>query len=97
MLEGAYDGTLFPPGLKEDMTFRVYRKFFCRTMPIVFDSRGKTEDGFDVFHYKVKDDFLFPKEENPDNECYCKDKNHCLPAGLGDATPCYYGNCKKLF
>lgn len=97
MLEGAYDTTIFPVHITEDMTFRLYRKFFCRTLPIEYSHKGKNEDNFNAFYYKFKENFLNRLEDNPDNDCYCKDKNFCLPPGFGDATPCYYGKYISIF
>ncbi|GLV45391.1 uncharacterized protein CBL_05494 [Carabus blaptoides fortunei] len=91
MLEGAYDGTLYPPGFTPDEVFRLYRKPFCRTVPIEYYESGLSEDNFNAYFYKMTDNFLDREEDNPDNDCYCKDKNYCLPAGFGDTTPCYYG------
>lgn len=93
-LEGAYDGTVFPHDIQKDWQFRIYRKLFCRTVPIYYDHTGYTKDGFEAYYFKVLSNFLDKYEDNPLNECYCRDKDYCLPAGLGDLSPCTYGKRK---
>ena len=41
MLEGTYDGTLFPRNITKGEKFRLYRKAFCRTLPIEYTHPGK--------------------------------------------------------
>lgn len=91
MLEGSYDNSVYPVGIKKEWFFRIYRKFVCRTVPVAYDHTITTTDGFEGYYYKIMDNFLDKYEDNPDNECYCKDKDFCLPKGLGDITSCYYG------
>lgn len=77
--------------VQRNMTFRVYRKTFCRSLPIVFEKEGLSDSGLRAFWYSVPDNALAPPELNPDNKCYCNvKKESCLPLGLGDMTPCYY-------
>ncbi|XP_011297796.1 scavenger receptor class B member 1-like [Fopius arisanus] len=88
-IRGATEGTLFPTDIDRDVVFRVFRKAFCRVLPIVFKSESY-EQGLRVFEYKFADDFLDPPEMNADNECYCRKMETCLKRGLSDLTPCYY-------
>lgn len=89
-IKGATEGELFPSHLDEHAVFRVYRKAFCRAIPIVFKEKVWVESGLDGYLYTVADDFLDSPKENPDNECYCRNKPKCMKKGLSDMTPCYY-------
>ncbi|KAF2893100.1 hypothetical protein ILUMI_13073 [Ignelater luminosus] len=89
-LEGAFMGTIFPRNIPKNSTFRLYRRAFCRTIPIVHDGNRLSKDGFEGYVYKPKKNFLASKEVNPNNDCFCKN-DECLPDGLGDMSPCYYG------
>lgn len=91
MIEGVYDGVLFPRHLTPNSTFRVYRKAFCRALPILFDHHGKSPDGFRGVHFKMDDGAFDTAVNNEANQCYCKKNNKCLPKGFSDITPCYYG------
>ncbi|KMQ83172.1 scavenger receptor class b member 1 [Lasius niger] len=71
-------------------TFRVFRKAFCRTLPIMFRKEVSTENGIPGYLYTLTDDFADPPDRNPDNECYCHKMKTCLKRGLSDLTPCYY-------
>ena len=73
--------------------FRIFRRAFCRTLPLVFkDEIIDPELGLRGYHYKFADNFLDTPDENPDNECYCRKMDKCLKKGLSDLTPCYYSN-----
>ncbi|KAF5300480.1 hypothetical protein FQA39_LY02279 [Lamprigera yunnana] len=90
LIEGSFMGTLFPPYFQSNRTLKLYRRAFCRTIPIVFDKMTTTKDGFEAYTYRLKKDFLAQKEENIENSCFCLNDN-CLLKGLGDLSPCYYG------
>lgn len=85
-IKGSTEGELFPTNLDKRATFRVFRKAFCRAIPIEFKKEVVTNSGLNGYLYSMPDDFLDPS--NPDNTCYCKKK--CLKKGLSDMTPCYY-------
>lgn len=70
--------------------FKVYRKAFCRALPIVFKKEVVTVQGLPGYLYVLKDGFADPPDQNPENECYCLNKKKCLKKGLMDLTPCYY-------
>lgn len=89
-IKGATEGELFPTHLDKHATFRVYRKAFCRAIPIVFQEKVIVDEGFEGYLYSMPDDFLDPPELNPDNACYCQYMKKCLKKGLSDMTPCYY-------
>lgn len=90
LIKGCYLGTIFPPNIDKKLIIRLYRHGFCRPIPIHYKASESTKDGFDSYLFKVSHDFLATPKENPDNQCYCSSKN-CLPKGLNDMAPCYYG------
>ncbi|XP_014227323.1 scavenger receptor class B member 1-like [Trichogramma pretiosum] len=87
-LQGATEGTVFPANMDPKAVFRVFRKAFCRPVPITFQKKVVAA-GLPAYQYTIVDNFADPPEENPDNECYCRN-NDCLKKGLMDLTPCYY-------
>ncbi|CAB0029574.1 unnamed protein product [Trichogramma brassicae] len=89
-LQGATEGTVFPANMDPKAVFRVFRKAFCRPVPITFQKKVVAA-GLPAYQYTIVDNFADPPEENPDNECYCRN-NECLKKGLMDLTPCYYTN-----
>ncbi|XP_014207887.1 scavenger receptor class B member 1 [Copidosoma floridanum] len=87
-IQGATEGTVFPTMMDRRAVFRVFRKAFCRPMPIAFVKEVNL-DGLPGYQYGIPDNFADPPEQNPDNECFCRDRT-CLKRGLLDLTPCYY-------
>ncbi|XP_017478631.1 PREDICTED: lysosome membrane protein 2-like, partial [Rhagoletis zephyria] len=87
-LRGTYDGTLFPRNIHKGETFRVYRKAFCRSLPIQY-SHPETVNGFKGYKFKLKENAFDSDLDDAETSCYCKSK-HCLKKGLGNITPCYY-------
>lgn len=94
-IRGATEATVFPSKLDEHAVFRVFRKAFCRPIPIVFKKKVK-QNGLPAFQYTIPDNFADPPEMNPDNECFCRSKE-CLKKGLLDLTPCYYSEYFFVF
>lgn len=89
-IQGATEGIIFPSHLDKHVMFRVYRKAFCRTLPIIFKKEVFTESGLPGYLYTLTDDFADTPDQNPDNECYCRKMKTCLKKGLSNVTPCYY-------
>lgn len=89
-IQGATEGTLFPPNPDKRAVFRVFRKAFCRTLPIVFKKEVYTKEGIPGYFYTLSDNVFDPPDSNPDNECYCRNLKKCLKKGLSNLTPCYY-------
>ncbi|XP_061396043.1 scavenger receptor class B member 1-like, partial [Musca vetustissima] len=87
-IHGTYDGTLFPRQIAKGETFRIYRKAFCRALPIVYSHPGKI-DGIEAYHFKLHERAFDSDWKDPDTSCYCSRKK-CLKRGLGNVTPCYY-------
>ncbi|KAK9297159.1 hypothetical protein QLX08_009032 [Tetragonisca angustula] len=89
-IKGSTEGELFPMYIDKHAVFRIYRKSLCRPIPIVFKEEVMLESGINGYLYTMPDNLLDPPDQNPDNACYCKNKDKCLKRGLSDLTPCYY-------
>ncbi|KAJ8917223.1 hypothetical protein NQ315_012715 [Exocentrus adspersus] len=89
LVEGAYDGTIFPKNLNKNFTINLFRKAFCRPVQLQFIEETISKQGFHAFSYKMREDSFASPEENPDNECYCH-KGVCPGKGLQTIAPCYY-------
>lgn len=89
VLQGTYDGTLFPKRFKKEDKFFVYRKAFCRKLAIHYAEQGKL-NGIDVYWFKLADNAFDDKPDDPDTICYCNKEKTCPKRGLGNITPCYY-------
>lgn len=85
-VQGAYDGTLFPKRFNED--FRVYRKAFCRTLPMKHTESDRV-DGINVEWFTFDDRAFHNDANDPESSCYCEEQK-CLKQGLSDISPCYY-------
>lgn len=92
-LTQAAEGVLFPRHLTTDMDFPIYRKAFCRTLPLTYNSTGQTPDGYPVYLYKLQTKVFDPSRD--ENRCYCP-PDGCLPTGLSDISPCYYSELFAL-
>ncbi|KAJ6637985.1 Scavenger receptor class B member 1 [Pseudolycoriella hygida] len=87
-LSGTYDGTLFPQNISQNEEFRVYRKAFCRTLPIRFDHAGEM-DGLQAYYFELAENAFDSEIDDPSSSCFCSN-GKCLKKGLGNITPCYY-------
>lgn len=96
-IHGAYDATLFPRNITKGETFRIYRKAFCRTLPISYSHPGVV-NGIEAYHFKLSSTAFDSDLHDPETSCFCKG-NKCLKKGLGNMTPCYYSKLyrKLLF
>jgi len=89
MIQGATEGILFPSHLNKQAVFRVFRKAFCRALPVEF-KKEVLSDGVPGYLYALTDNFADPPDQNPDNKCYCYKSKNCMKKGLINVTPCYY-------
>lgn len=89
LIEGTFEGGIFPPNLKANTSFRMYRRAFCRPVKFNYEDEVQMEEGYRGFRYKLDKDFLGTPDVNPDNACYCY-KGRCPLKGLGNLAPCYY-------
>ncbi|XP_035902734.1 scavenger receptor class B member 1 isoform X2 [Anopheles stephensi] len=87
-LQGSYDGSVFPRNISKTEVFKVYRKAFCRTLPIAFEREGEV-DGIKAYWFSIQENAFESSVDDPYTSCYCK-SNQCLPKGLGDLSPCWY-------
>ncbi|XP_053679997.1 scavenger receptor class B member 1 [Anopheles nili] len=87
-LQGSYDGSVFPRNISKTEVFKVYRKAFCRTLPIAFEREGDV-DGIKAYWFSIQENAFESSLDDPYTSCYCKN-NQCLPKGLGDLSPCWY-------
>lgn len=81
LVEGSYEGGIFPPNIKPNTSFRIYRRAFCRPVQLNFNKEVETKEGYRAFSYVVDKDFLGTPNENPDNSCYCM-KGKCPVRGM---------------
>ncbi|KAJ4444620.1 hypothetical protein ANN_06416, partial [Periplaneta americana] len=90
-LQGVSEGVLYPRHMTQNDTFLIYRKAFCRVIPVVFSHSGVTESGFPAYWFRLPNNVFDSPDKNPENSCYCHPKvAPCLLSGLADITPCYY-------
>ncbi|XP_055628673.1 protein croquemort [Toxorhynchites rutilus septentrionalis] len=87
-LQGSYDGTVFPRNISKTEVFKVYRKAFCRTLPIAFEREG-VHDGIKAYWFSIQSNAFESSTDDPYTSCYCRN-GQCLPKGLGDLSPCWY-------
>ncbi|GFG34116.1 hypothetical protein Cfor_05572 [Coptotermes formosanus] len=91
-LKGVSEGVLYPKRMRSNDTFLIYRKAFCRVLPVAFSRSGVTNEGFPAYWFHLPDNVFDSPDRNPENACYCRPKvAPCLLSGLADLTPCYYG------
>ncbi|KAJ8978408.1 hypothetical protein NQ317_008483 [Molorchus minor] len=89
LVEGAFEGTIFPQHMRPHMPITIFRKAFCRPVQLEFLEETKTDEGFRTYDYGMKDNMFASPDINPDNECYCVNGN-CPGKGLQNIGPCYY-------
>lgn len=90
LVEGCYDGTIYPRPMKKNTSITMFRKAFCRPVVLEFEEESYTKQGFRSYNYKMPKNMFASPEINPDNECYCSNGN-CPHKGLQDIGACYYG------
>lgn len=66
----------------------MYRKAFCRTLPIAFEREGE-HDGIKAYWFAIQENAFESSLDDPSTSCYCRN-GKCLPKGLGDISPCWY-------
>lgn len=84
---------MFPRYIKKDEVFKLYRKAFCRTLPIHFSHSGK-QYGIDAWWFQLSDNAFDDSLDDPESMCYCSEDKTCMKRGLGNITPCYYSKIK---
>ncbi|XP_023020315.1 scavenger receptor class B member 1 [Leptinotarsa decemlineata] len=90
LVEGAFDGTIFPTPLRKYRNVTIYRHAFCRPVPLMFVNENVNSQGIKVYNYKMGEDLFSSPDINPFNECFCSN-GKCPEKGLQNIAPCYYG------
>lgn len=91
-LTDSYEGLMFPSNLPMNSSISIYKKIFCRTLRLYHKKSVMMDSGLLGYEYELPFGALSCKD--PKNECYCPKNGPCLPDGLTDVSPCYYG--KKI-
>lgn len=89
LVEGAFEGTIFPSYMEPNRNLTLFRKAFCRPVPITFIKESISEEGFDVYEYQIAPYIFETVDQHPGNRVYCH-KGRCPKRGLGNIAPCYY-------
>ncbi|CAH1155052.1 unnamed protein product [Phaedon cochleariae] len=89
LVEGAFDGTVFPKPLRKNRTLTLFRKAFCRPVDLTFVEESTTAQGFRSYNYKLNNNMFASPEINPANECFCRN-GECPGKGLQNIGVCYY-------
>ncbi|XP_068155739.1 lysosome membrane protein 2 [Drosophila tropicalis] len=85
---GGHDATLFPLDMNEQDMFYIYRRTFCRRLPMRFN-RTAMYDGMNGFEFVMEPNVFDSELHNSNSSCFCKN-NRCLKQGVGNVSPCYY-------
>lgn len=100
MIQGAYDGSMFPKNVTKSEKFKIYRKAFCRHLPILYSHSGKIS-GVDAYWFELSEKAFYDRMDDNDTKCFCETESSCLKKGLGNIAPCYYSkkiqDSKKVF
>ncbi|XP_030370046.1 scavenger receptor class B member 1 [Scaptodrosophila lebanonensis] len=85
---GSHDATLFPRDMNENDTFLIYRRTFCRLLPMKFN-RTLNFRGLQGHEFVMEPTVFDSDLDNVNSSCFCK-SNQCLKRGVGSVAPCYY-------
>ncbi|XP_054738335.1 lysosome membrane protein 2 [Anastrepha obliqua] len=86
------DATMFPPHIldnREDL--QVFLQVLCRKIPLHFEKEVTILNNIDALRYRTTLNVFSRPNENPENTCYCRNTQLCLPNGVINATKCYNG------
>lgn len=89
LVQGAFEGTIFPMNFKKSMNMKMFRSVFCRPVVLDFLEETHTPQGFRTYKYTLQKNIFASPEENPDNSCYCH-QGQCPGRGLQPISACYY-------
>jgi len=85
------DGSLFHPNILQNETLYLFQRDLCRSIPLVYQ-KDIVSNGVPGFRFVPPDDVFSPPDENPDNECYCNNKECNVPRGLFNMTACSFAS-----
>lgn len=89
LVQGAFEGTIFPMEIKKSMNMKLFRRVFCRPVVLDFLEETQTPQGFRTYKYTLQKNIFASPEENSDNSCYCY-QGKCPGRGLQPISACYY-------
>lgn len=84
-LYGSSEGVLYPQYLNKNDVLLYWRKSVCKIMPLYFDKEIVVDD-VPVFRYNLSEN-VYDRVRNG-TDCY--DTSPSLPAGVSDASKCYF-------
>jgi len=93
--QGSY-GFFFKPNLQKTDTIHLYRKDFCRAIPMQFKEEIQDEEqygGLLFYRFSPSSKLLdAPSEENSESRCFCKGGScRGVPSGTFNISLCSYG------
>jgi scavenger receptor class B, member 1 len=95
-IQGSIDGSLFPEHVLKQERFKIFRKFFCRPLPVYFHN-DEPMFGIDAYHFHLSKNAFHDNLTDPETKCYCDPDGKCLKRGLGNISPCYFGElCERV-
>lgn len=89
LIQGAFEGTLFPRKMKRNVNLKLFRKAFCRPVELEYVKDDYTPLGFKTLKYTLPKNIFATPEENQNNICYCHN-GQCPGRGLQPIAACYY-------
>lgn len=91
MINGS-DGAVFLPWLTRNMTLTIFSPDMCRSMYLTYLEDVRVT-GIRGYKFVIPREVLGSREENPENECYCKagEFGPCTKTGVMRLAPCRNG------
>ncbi|XP_065368262.1 lysosome membrane protein 2 [Calliphora vicina] len=84
------DPSMFPPHLVETREpLNVFLQVLCRKIPLQFEKEVTLFNNIDALRYRTPLNVFSNPDDNPNNACYCRNTQSCMPSGVINATRCY--------
>lgn len=89
MINGT-DSTIYAPFVTKQKVLQVFEAEVCRSIHLTYDREVEAE-GIPGYRFALPKDIF--SEENPDNQCFCKeaDKSNCPKSGVVSVGACKQG------
>lgn len=89
MINGS-DSTMYAPFVTKQRVLRVFESEVCRSLHLTYEKEEEV-DGIPGYKFAIPQDFF--SQENPDNQCFCKetDKSNCPKSGIVSVGACKNG------
>jgi hypothetical protein len=89
MINGS-DNTIQPAFVTKDTVLRAFEPDICRSVHLTY-AEDVEYDGIAAYRFTLPKNFF--SSENPDNQCFCKekDKSKCLTDGVSSIAACKWG------